>query len=563
MDRINSALYIENEALLQYAAANARVLRPDGESGGASVGRALRQSYRELRRCHEEAQKRYGQLSSVPAEWEWLLDNFYMVQREYQAILSPLEKSRGLRRCCDGVMVMALCRNIVLSGRGQITEERLRIFLEGFQQVTVLKMAELELLPAALSAAVIESIAQVCGGLRRGEAVQEPRRALEALFTSLRLFAVVDMEKLLSEANITNGILASELSGDYARMDSGTKRQYLQRIERLARREGAQEHEFAARLVKMGRERGCHVGFFLFEEKGRASGSLYIAAIVLLTFFISLLTAFISESVLTALLLLLPVSELIKSFMDFVLLHLVPARRLFRMDIEQGVPPEGRSICVISSLLGSETDAGRLEELYHACKNEGGNLLFGLLADLPAADSSSTAEDSQLSLPAKRSIDALNRKYGQRLYLFTRERSFDGERYSPHERKRGALMELARLICDKPNQLRVTGERDALAGVKYIVTLDSDTRIYPGSVGQLIAAMLHPLNRPEIDEKLKIVRRGHALIHPRIDTELKSAVDTDFSIIFSGGGGSDPYGSLCGTPDRTAYTATYRAGKRG
>lgn len=561
MDRINSALYIENEALLQYASANARVLRPEGESGGAALGRALRQSYRDIRRCHEEAQKRYGRLSTVPAEWEWLLDNFYMVQREYQAILSPLERSRNLRRCCDGVMLMALCRNLVLSGRGQVTEERLRLFLEGFQQVTVLKRAELELLPAALSAAVIEAIAQVCCALRRGETVQEPRRALEYLFTSLRLFAVVDMEKLLSDANITNGILASELSGDYARMDSGTRQQYLRRVEKLARREGAEEHEFAARLVKKGRERGCHVGFFLFEEKGAAAESLYIGANVLLTFFISLLIAFISESALTALLLLLPVSELIKSVMDFVLLHLVPARRLFRMDIEQGIPPEGRSICVISSLLGSELDAGRLEELYHACKNEGSGLLFGLLADLPAADSSDTPDDSRLILQAKRAIDALNRKYGQRFYLFTRQRSFDGERYSPSERKRGALMELARLLCDKPNQLRVTGERDALTGVKYIVTLDSDTRIYPGSVGQLIAAMLHPLNRPEIDEKLKIVRRGHALIHPRIDTELKSAVETDFAIIFSGGGGSDPYGSLCGELYMDAFGSGGFAGK--
>ena len=95
MDRINSALYIENEALLNYAAASARVLHPEGESGGAACGRALRQSYRDIRRCHEDALRRYGQLTSVPAEWEWLLDNFYMVQREYQAILPTLEKSRS------------------------------------------------------------------------------------------------------------------------------------------------------------------------------------------------------------------------------------------------------------------------------------------------------------------------------------------------------------------------------------------------------------------------------------------------------------------------------------
>ena len=518
MDTINSALYIENEGLSEYAAASARLLHPTGDCSGATAARALRFSYREIRRCHDEALKRYGEMSSPPSEWEWLLDNFYMVQREYQAAVAAIDRAKNLRRCCDGVMVTALCRNLVLSGKGSVTEERLSIFLEGFESVTVLKRAELELMPAALSASVIGTIASLCTALRCGRSVQEPQRSFEALFGTLRLLAVLDMEKILQKANVTNSILASELSGDYPRMDSGTRQDYLRRVEKLARREGAEEHEYAARLVKKARARGCHVGFFLFEEQGSFKESLYIGANVLITLFLSLLTAFVSESPLAALLLLLPVSELVKSFIDFVLLRLIPAKRLFRMDTEAGLPAEGRSICVISSLLGSEVDAGRLEELYHACKSEGQNLYFGLLADLPAADSSTVEGDEKLLRDAREAIDALNRKYGQRFYLFTRGRSFDGERYSPHERKRGALMELARLLCDKPNQLKVTGERDALTGVRYIVTIDSDSRIYPGSVGQLVGAMLHPLNKPVIDEKYKVVKRGHALIHPRIDT---------------------------------------------
>lgn len=561
MDTINSALYIENEGLKEYAAASARILHPQGECTGASAARQLRQDYRDIRRCHEEAVKRYGEISSPPPQWEWILDNWYMVQREYQAVISKLDTAKHLRRCRDGVMVSALCRTMLLSGRGKITEERLRIYLEGFESVTVLKMAELELLPAALSAAVIGGIAAVCRNMRRATAHEQPQRALEALFTSLRLFSVLDMEKLIGDVNVTNSILSTELTGDYSRMDSGTRQAYLHRVEKLARREGVEEHIYAQRLVKKSREQGCHVGFFLFEEQNSFAESCYIAANVILSFFISILTAFLSDSVFPAVLLLLPVSELVKSFLDFVLLHLVPARRLFRMDVREGVPPEGRSICVISSLLGAETDATRLEELYHACKNEGTGLLFGLLADLPAAAFSSTKEDAAMLLEASNAIDRLNRKYGQRFYLFTRSRSFDGERYSAHERKRGALMELARLLCDKPNQLKVTGERDALSGVRYIITLDSDSRIYPGSVGELIGAMLHPLNRPVIDEKYKIVKRGHALIHPRIDTELKSAVETDFAIIFSGGGGSDPYGSLCGELYMDAFGSGGFAGK--
>ena len=68
MDTINSALYIENEALCQYASANARVLRPEGEGGGAALGRALRQSYREIRRCHEDAVRRYQKDNGLTAD---------------------------------------------------------------------------------------------------------------------------------------------------------------------------------------------------------------------------------------------------------------------------------------------------------------------------------------------------------------------------------------------------------------------------------------------------------------------------------------------------------------
>jgi len=127
MDTINSALYIENGGLKEYAAASARLLHPQGECTGAATARTLRQDYRDIRRCHEEAVKRYGQLSSPPPQWEWILDNWYMVQREYQAVISSLDTAKHLRRCRDGVMVSALCRTMLLSGRGKITEERLRI----------------------------------------------------------------------------------------------------------------------------------------------------------------------------------------------------------------------------------------------------------------------------------------------------------------------------------------------------------------------------------------------------------------------------------------------------
>ena len=76
----------------------------------------------------------------------------------------------------------------------------------------------------------------------------------------------------------------------------------------------------------------------------------------------------------------------------------------------------------------------------------------------------------------------------------------------------------------------MVGDRAALPGTPYLLTLDSDTQLYPGAAGELIGTMLHPLNRPVLDEKRGVVTRGHGLIHPLIDTELESAAATDFAL---------------------------------
>ena len=561
MDNMNSANYISAGQLFDYAAEQAGLLTPEGETTGLPEAKRLQHSFRDIRRSHEEIARRYGGMPAPPAACEWLLDNWYMIEREYRACMPQLEQARHLRRCADGVLVAALCRSMLLSGRGEVTEQRFRLFLEGFQSVTVLRRAELGLIPALLSAAVIECVAGVCHEMRYASDTGEYAKRLEALFGTLRLFTVLDLEKLISSADVTDSVLCADPAGDYARMDSGTKQAYLHRVEKLARREGTEEHIYARRLIKRALKDGRHVGFYLFPGRGGRAAGLYIGGNVLLTLFVTLLLAFRLKNALPALLLLLPVSELVKSFIDFILLHIIPPRRLFRMDTQKGVPESGRTICVISTLLGGEADARRLEELYHACRSEGASLSFGLLADFPVAGSETTDGDEALIRPVREAVGELNRRYGGRFYLFTRKRSFDGECWSAFERKRGAILELAKLICDEPSALEVTGEKDALAGIKYILTLDSDTRIYPGSAGELIGAMLHPLCAPVIDPHTNIVTAGHAIIHPRIDTELSSASETDFALIFAGAGGSDPYGSLCGELYMDAFDSGGFAGK--
>ncbi|MBR1455708.1 MAG: hypothetical protein IJ594_00940, partial [Oscillospiraceae bacterium] len=476
MDMINAGLYVADDRLYDFAASTARLLRPTEQSGGRGSAALLRRHLGEIRRTHEAVRRRYGQSPTPPAACEWLLDNWYMAQREYIPAYEALRRAGRLRRCGDGLLILELCRSLLRAGRGAVTEERCRLFLDGFQSVTVLRRAELYLFPAALRAAVIGEIAAVCRTLPYASETGAHAAALEALFGTLRLFSVLDTEKLLRGCDVTGAVLSADPSGEYPRMDAETQQSYLRQVERLAQRAGMEEHSYARRLIRTAKGEARHVGFYLFRKRREGASGFYIAANLLLTLFFSLLPAFFYRSPAAALLLVLPVSELVKSLLDYLLLRLIPPRRLPRMDVSAGVPAQGRTLCVISALLTggdcAQALASRLEELRLASRREGENLLFGLLADLPAADRETTAQDAPVLDAARAAVERLNRRCGGGFYLFTRARSFDGEQWVGHERKRGALLELAALLCGRDNALTVTGDREALRGTRYILTLD-------------------------------------------------------------------------------------------
>lgn len=87
---------------------------------------------------------------------------------------------------------------------------------------------------------------------------------------------------------------------------------------------------------------------------------------------------------------------------------------------------------------------------------------------------------------ARKEVDRLNRKYGGGFYLFFREPRYSARdgRWMGWERKRGALVELVRLLKDRPSGLEVlSGDRGALADTRYVITLDSDTSLNVGAAG--------------------------------------------------------------------------------
>ena len=551
-------LFVDAPHLEGFAENYARSLRPDSYGDGREEARALRRTLRELRALHETLAQTWEGVPAMPDGARWLLDNDYLVRREGAQAAAELEQGRELRFAGTESLLLRLCDSLLRSGQWEVTEERIAAYLRGFQRALVLEGAELGLLCAGLRAELIRALP---GLYRRAAEGQDPGLAKEAekIITALRHLSTADLRELTEEADLAEQLLRRDPAGVYPAMAEESRADYRRTLARLARANGLPEHQAAQRvlsLAKGGSGAAAHVGWWLYRAPlGRAQaakrGGWYLALNLLSPLFLSLLLAFATGSALFAPLLLLPISELVKSLVDFILLHLVRPVHLPRLALEDGVPAEGRSLCVVSVLLtGAEEAAGlcrHLEECRLLSRDAGRELRFALLADLPEAAAPERPEDEASLKAAIQGVEALNRRYGGGFYLLVRPRTESREgRWRGWERKRGALLETMRLLRGKTSGVRVAaGEASALENTRFLLALDSDTRLSPGAARSMIGAMLHPLNAPLVDETRRVVRSGHGILAPRIGLRLADAVRTDFSRVFAGQGGADPYDGTC------------------
>lgn len=481
----------------------------------------------------------------------WLRDNRTLARAAADDAAAALRHAHMLRASGAQTVLHACCAGLLRACGNALTPKAAQAYLAGFQDVLPLETAELALLVPGLQAAVVCALA---------DTYAHDGAAAPALFTSLRALGTAAWAALTERCNRVGRILARDPAGVYPAMDAATRTRYRQTVARLARRTGRTEIDIAEDVLaraQSGEGARRHVGWFLLREvlgapEKRRDGAWYIAAVIVGTLALSLLLGFATGSVSGAVLLLIPVSEAVKGLLDAVLLRVTKPRFVPRLALRRGIPPEGKTLCVIAALLtcpgDAHTLAARLEE-YALCNRDAGEqLLFGLLADLPEADMEHAPIDPAILHAARTEIEALNARYGGRFYLFTRERTRtpDGL-WRPWERKRGALLRLAQLLCGEADAMHcAAGDAAALRGTAYLLTLDADTRLTPGAARALVGAMLHPLNRPVVDARRGAVTHGYGLLHPRMATELQSARASDWARVFAGPGGSDPYGGVCG-----------------
>ena len=131
--------------------------------------------------------------------------------------------------------------------------------------------------------------------------------------------------------------------------------------------------------------------------------------------------------------------------------------------------------------------------------------------------------------------------------------------------KRGKLHELNRLLRGATDTTFMDMGGAAPSppqDVRYVVTLDSDTRLPRDTIRRLIGKMAHPLNRPRLDAERGAIVEGYGVLQPRVTPSLPNGGEGSlFQRVFSSSSGIDPYAAAVSDVYQDMFCEGSYAGK--
>ncbi|MFA5115792.1 MAG: glucoamylase family protein [Candidatus Omnitrophota bacterium] len=408
---------------------------------------------------------------------------------------------------------------------------------------------------------------------------------------SLRLLEVTDWHDFVEALSAVEKVLRQDPSGDYSRMSFATRDRYRHVVEKLSLRSKISEEEIAAQAIRIANkartEKGpghvtAHVGFYLLDrgleffcrELGlRLPLRQYLQAKKTfwpsLLFFgsVTFMTLAVTEGILIWMRLagalswlwlvlfgaslLFTVSQTAVSLVNWFSMMLVKPQNLPRMDFSEGIPAYAHTLVVVPCLI---SDARTVDSLLEGLEvrylaNIDANTDFALLTDFCDAQQETIPEDEALLAQVVDGIKQLNYKYrrhkDQVFSLFHRPRRWNEREkvWMGYERKRGKLGDLNAFLRGKGEDRFsvILGDAQRLQNVKYVITLDADTRMSRNAARELAGVIEHPLNRPVYDEKKQRVVSGYGILQPRVESSYPGENPSLFVNIFGGDTGIDPY----------------------
>jgi cyclic beta-1,2-glucan synthetase len=407
------------------------------------------------------------------------------------------------------------------------------------------------------------------------------------IITSMRLISDVDWSELVERISLVDDLFLA--TSRFGEMDFPTRNLYRSAVEELARGSGLGELDVARTSLAAasqgepdgeGDQRFADPGYYLigagradFEKAigfhaparawpGRAYRALGIGGYVgagaaLAAAILAVPIGLLARSGLSAPWLWLlgvlgvaPAVDLAVALVNHVVTQGFRATLLPALDLKAGVPASLRTLVVMPTLLTSESAiAEQVEQLeIHYLSSLEGELYFALLTDWTDADAEHAEGDEALLAAAREGVAELNRRHGRgvagdRFLLLHRGRVWNKSerRWIGWERKRGKLAELNRLLRGA-HGTTFLDPPPVPHQVRYVITLDADTKLPRETVRRLIGKMAHPLNQPKFDPELGRVVDGYAILQPRVTPALPVGSEGSlFLRVFSRATGIDPY----------------------
>ncbi len=411
---------------------------------------------------------------------------------------------------------------------------------------------------------------------------------------SLRFLAAMDWRDFVESQSQVEQTLREDPAGVYSKMEFATRDSYRHAVERMSKKTSLTEGQLARKVVQLAHEnelklgsedRASHVGYYLIgrgrpllEEAGEIKSAffesfvtmisrrpllLYLGSILVLT--VSLSVGLVAMPyrdrnlsgngsdwllILVGITCLLAVSQFAVALVNWMSMLLTVPKPLPRIDFSEGLPSQARTLVVIPTML---TSSQNIDELLEALEvrflgNRDQHLYFGLLTDFRDASESIMPADEALLKTVSEGINSLNDKYRTEshdsFFLFHRPRLWNASEqvWMGYERKRGKLADLNMLLRGEANNFSVVvGDTDILLGVRYVITLDTDTQLPRDAARQFVGAMEHPLNRPRYDENKRLIVEGYGILQPLVAVNLPGSSSSAYAQLNSRNSGVDPY----------------------
>ncbi len=411
------------------------------------------------------------------------------------------------------------------------------------------------------------------------------------IITSMRSISAFDWRKFFESVSLVNEILNA--SPTFAVIDFTTQDQYLHALEELAKGSKYTEIDIAKLIISkieaqknkaVNQDRELDPGYYLIY-KGRKtiekeiefkpsiikqlkefyinhakigySGTILSLSLAIVIFSFSInyennvptwaLWAF-------AIVGFFPASDIVIALINKSVAMIIGPQHLPLIKFQEGIPKALRTFVVIPSLLINESIIeDQLQQLeVHYLSNPDEQVHFAILSDWKDSSNQTNPEDCKLLKLAKEGIEKLNERYSnqvgsKRFFIFHRKQLWNEKenKWMGWERKRGKLHEfnlLMRGAKDTSYILSNEEKNQVPQNIKYVITLDENTRMPMGMVKQLVGTMAHPLNQARLDPDSKRVIEGYGILQPRVLASLPSRNNTsNFQKLFSGPCGIDPY----------------------